>query len=137
MLTDLVVAQAPHSTSLATVGNHWILIRDSDRQSHIIIALPQLCGMKRIRTTYPALMVIASGLVVIAAAAGYSKEGNGAAIPISILGAIFVLGYFLSRRASVAFLTGSSCTETSSGSFSEASALIEQVHAAQNLPNLE
>jgi hypothetical protein len=129
-LTDLVVAQASHSTSLATVAENCIVIRDSDRRSNIIIALSHLSGMKRISTTCPALLVIASGLLLIAAAANCSKDGNGAAIPIGLLGAIFAAGYFLSRRAAVAFITGSSCTETCRGSFSEAATLIEQVRRA-------
>jgi hypothetical protein len=133
-LTDLVVAQASHWSSLATVAENWIVIRDSERRSHII-PLSHLSSMRRIRTTCPALIVIASGLLVIAAAAGYSKEGNGAAVPFGLLAVIFAVGYFLSRRASVAFFTGSSSTETCSGSFSEAAALIEKVRAAQDLSN--
>jgi hypothetical protein len=93
--------------------------------------------MKRIRTTCPALMVIASGLLLIAAAANCSRQGNGAAVPFGLLGAIFVVGYFLSRRASVAFLTGNSRTETCRGSFSEAAAVIEQVRAAQDVSERE
>jgi hypothetical protein len=130
-LTELVVAQAPHANPLGAVTESCVVIRDSDRRSHTIIALPHLSGIKHIRTTRPALMVIAGALFLIAAAANYSKEGSGAAIPIGLLGGIFAAGYFMSRRASVAFMTGSSRTETDSGSFSDAAALIEKVRAAQ------
>jgi hypothetical protein len=134
MLTDLLIAQATHSSSLATIADNWIVIRDSGSRFHII-PLSNLSGLRRIKTTCPALMVIASAFLLIAAAANYSKQGEGAAFPIALLGAIFVIGYFLSRRASVAFITDSYRAETCSGSLSEAAAVIGQVQAAQNSAN--
>jgi hypothetical protein len=80
-------------------------------------------------------MVIASAFLLIAAAANCSRQGNGAALPMALLGAVFVIGYFLSRRASVAFVTDSYRAETCTGSLSEAEAVIGRVHAAQNATN--
>ena len=132
MLTNLVIAQASHSNPLASVAENCIIVRDSESRSHII-PLSHLSGMRRVKTTSPALMVIASAFLLIAAAANCSKQGDGAALPMALLGAIFVIGYFLSRRASVAFITDSYRTETCSGSLSEAAAVIGEVHAAQNV----
>lgn len=131
MLTDLVIAQASHSSPLASIAENCIVVRDSECRSHII-PLSHLSGMRRIKITCPALMVIATAFLVIAAAANCSRQGAGAALPMALLGAIFVIGYFLSRRASVAFITDSYRTETCTGSLSEAAAVIGQVHAAQN-----
>ena len=116
---------------LATVTSECVIIRDAMLHSHTIIALSELSSMKRIRTTYPALLVIASGFFLISAAAFYSKEGSGAGIPIALLGGAFALGYLLSRRASILFAVGASTTETVNGSLSEAAALIAAVQSAQ------
>ena len=127
-LCDRPVIENP----LATVTPQYVVIRDPIRQSHTIIALSQLSGLKRIRTTYPVLLVFSSGFFLISAAAFFSKEGSGAGIPLALLGGAFSLGYLLSRRASVSFAVDDSITETSNGSLSEAAALIAAVQAAQS-----
>ena len=132
MLTDLVIAQTSRSNPLASIAENCIVVRDSESRSHII-PLSHLSGMRRIKTTCPALMVIASAFLLIAAAANFSKQGGVAALPVALLGGVFVIGYFLSRRASVAFITDSYRTETCTGSLSEAAAVIGEVHAAQNV----
>ncbi len=131
MLAELFDGQVLQANPLATVTRDCIVIRDPARQSHTIIALSLLSGMKRIRTTHPALLVISSGLFLISGAAFYSKQGGGTALPIGLLAAAFAAGYLLSRRACVSFTVGSSCIETANGSLSEAAALIAAVHAAQ------
>jgi hypothetical protein len=134
MLTDLVIAQASHSNPLASIAANCVVVRDSECRSHII-PLSHISGMRRIKTTCPALMVIASAFLLIAAAANCSRQGDGAALPMALLAAVFGIGYFLSRRASVAFVTDSYRAETCTGSLSEAAAVIGRVHAAQNAIN--
>jgi hypothetical protein len=132
IIAGLCNGQILQSNQLATVTRECIVIRDAARQSHTIIALSQLTGVKRIRTTYPALLVISSGLFLISAAAFCSKQGSGTGVPTAVLGAAFAVSYILSRRASVAFIVGSEATETMSGSLADAAALIAAVQAAQN-----
>jgi len=131
ILAELLNGQTLEANALATVTRDCIVIRDSARQAHTIIALSQLSGMKRIRTTYPALLVISSGLFLISAAAFCSKQGTGAALPVSLSGAAFAAGYVLSRKACVSFTVGSGSIETANGSLSETAALIAAVQAAQ------
>lgn len=117
---------------LATVKRDCILIRDSNKQTKTIIALSSVSGIKRIRTSHPVLLVIAAALFLIAAAAACSKEGAGVQIPIFVLGGVVCAGYWLSKRVSVTFVSGSEAIETSAGSPSAAQSLIEEVHSAQN-----
>jgi hypothetical protein len=130
-LPEFVAARATQSNPLATITQDCIVIRDSTKHSHTIIGVSCLSGIKRISITHPCLLVFASALFVIAAAALYSKEGDGAGTPACLLGLAFALGYWLSRKAAVAFLTGSAATETSTGSPSEAAALISTVESAR------
>jgi hypothetical protein len=132
IIAELCEGQVLQSNPLAIVTRDCIVVRDPEGRSHTIIALARLSRLKRIRTTYPILLVIACGFAVIAAAAFCSKQGSGAGIPASLLGGAFAVGYLLSRRASVAFVVGSEVTETVSGSPSEATALIKAVQAAQD-----
>ncbi len=137
MIAELFDGQVLQANPLATVTRDCLVIRDPARQSHTIIALSHLSGIKRIRTTYPALLVISCGLFLISAAAFYSKQGGGAALPVSLLGAAFAVGYLLSRRACVSFTIESGSIETAKGSLSDAAALIKAVQAAQSRPQPE
>ncbi len=130
-LAELVATRILQSNPLATVTQDCIVIRDAAQRSHTIIAVAHVSGMKRISVTYPSLLVIASALSLIGAAALCSKEGGGAGLPISLLAGAFAFGYLLSRKAAVAFITGTASTETPSGSFSQVAALISAVQSAQ------
>ncbi len=128
---ELVAAPASRSHPLAIVKQDCIVIRDSAQQSYTIVSLFQLSGMKRVTTTYPALIVIACAVFLIAAAAFCSKEGSGAGIPLALLGASFAIGYFLTRKAALVFVAGSTHLETASGSLSEVAALVASVQLAR------
>ena len=131
LVASLLDGTVLQTNPLATVMADCVVIRDSARTSHIIIGLARLSGMRQVRTTHPELLVISAGLLLISAAAYYSKDGAGAGLPIGLLGLAFALGYLLSRRASISFLAGRDSTETVSGSLSEAAALVAAVRNAQ------
>ena len=131
IITDLCQGEVLQANPLATVTRDFVIVGDAEGHSHTIIALVHLSGMKRITTTYPALLVASSGLLLISAAAFCSREGSGAGPPIALLAAACAVGYLLSRKAAVAFLVGSQVTETIAGSPGEAAALIKAVQSAQ------
>jgi hypothetical protein len=88
--------------------------------------------MRKITVSYPVLLVISAGTLLIGIAALCSKEGGTAGIPIAILGFLILIGYGVTRRGAVSFLlTGSEVVETILGSPFEASDLISAVKAAQ------
>jgi hypothetical protein len=128
---DLLTGQLLESNALATVTDECVLIRDAARRSYTIIAVSQLVSVKRIRTTHPVLLVISSGLLMIAAAALRSREGGGAVLPVGLLGGAFVAGYFLSQRDSIVFVTGDGSIETQAGSASQVAALLAAVQSAR------
>src|SRR5579884_1350953 len=97
--------------SLAEVTLNFVVIRNSDRQSHTIVPIAALSGVEVVKKPYQGLLVIACGLFVLAAGASCSKQGDGAAIPMGLLGVFLVILYFASRRASVTFLLRSGATE--------------------------
>ena len=130
IIAELCDGQVLQTNPLATVTRDCVVIQGPDGHSHTIVSLSHLSGLKRIRTTYPVLLVVSSGLLLLAAAAFCSKQGSGAGVPFALLGAGFVVGYFLSRKASVAFVIGKETTETASGSLSQAAELIKAVQSA-------
>lgn len=122
-----------HSNSLATVTPVCVLIRTSRLSGQSIVALENIRDLRRVKSSYPGLLVIAAGLFLIAAAAYFSKQGDGAAIPMAVIGAVFVLFYLGSRRASVVFyLESGDSIETTGGSLRDAAALIRSVRKAQS-----
>ncbi|HEX4167699.1 MAG TPA: hypothetical protein VHZ55_19725 [Bryobacteraceae bacterium] len=129
-VANLLDRQVVRVSPLATVMHDCIVIRDTAPLSHIILGLSHLTGMKRNRTTHPALLVISAGLLLIAAAA-YASHDPNASLVIGLLACAFTAGYFLSRRDSVTFVAGRYSAETTGGSLSEATRLIAAVRDAQ------
>jgi hypothetical protein len=130
--------QILHINSLATVTGKFVVVRRPEMRAEAIIGLPSISKLKRIETTRPGLLVIAIGLFLLAAAAACSKQGDQAQIPLGVTGALFVIAYFLTRRAAVAFVVDCEATETMHGSLSEAAELIKAMEKAQTpLPAFE
>ena len=118
------------SNPLAVVTNSWIIVRPARGRARVMIGLSTVTGVQRVRTTHPAFFVIASGFFLIAAGAYYSKD-NTAALPIAVLGLLFLGAYFVTRRASVVFTAGWEVTETGLGSLRDSSELVKAVRSAQ------
>jgi hypothetical protein len=116
---------------LAWVTQHFLIIRNVDRQTHTIIPLSCLTGIEVVKTPYPGLLAIAAGVFLVAAAAFASKQGGGAALPAFLLGAFLLAVYFGSRRANITFKLDTGAIETTSGTVGEASALIQLVERAR------
>lgn len=116
---------------MTTVTNGCVIVRSPSAASETAISLSRLSEVQTIKLTYPGLLVVASGLSVVAAAAFCSKEGDGAGIPTAILGISFVASYFLSRKAAVAFIVNEESTRTAFGSLREANKLRKAVLAAR------
>jgi predicted acyltransferase len=120
-----------HSNSLGTVTDHCVVIRAANSITQTVVALSRISKVKKVTVTYPILLVIASGSLLIAAAAMRSRDGDGAGIPIAIFGLLLIVGYVLSRRASVMFVLDSERVETVLGSPGEASELVTAVEVAR------
>lgn len=119
------------TNSLAVVTTSCIVVRPVRGRSRVVLSLESVTDIKRIRTTHPGLLVIASGLFLIAAAAYYSKDSSPAAVPIGVLGILFLFAFIGTRRVSVVFVGESESVETALGSPREAVNLIKAVTAAQ------
>ena len=129
-LDALAGGEILESNSLGTVMRHCVVLNAGENQSETVISLAVISSVKRIKTSYPGLLVIAASAFLIAAAAASSKQGGGAARPFAFFALLFVIAYWLSRRASVAITVGPEVTETVPGSPSEASAFIAAVQGA-------
>ena len=130
ILTALSSEEILQSSLSAVVTTDFVMVTNP-KGTQIVISLERLSEIKRIKTTYPGLLVIASGAFLIAAAAYCSKEGDGAALPAALIGLAFVIAYFWSQRASIAFVVDGESTETPSGSLREAAALLRAVEIAR------
>jgi hypothetical protein len=121
----------PDDRSLATVTRDCIFIHDAQRGTKTMVSLESITGMRRIWTTHPVLLVFAAALMLIAFAAMCSKEGGGAHVPAFVAAALVGIGYWISRRVAVGFLTETDSIETAAGSPAEAAVVIEKVRSAQ------
>jgi hypothetical protein len=128
-LTDQEVQQCYLST---TITSSCVVVRNPNAPAHTIISLERLSEIETIKTTTPGLLVIASGLLTIAAAAFCSKQGDGAGPPVGIAGVGFWVGYLATRRASIRFHVGEETTQTVFGRLSEAAKLRRAVKQASS-----
>ncbi|HEY7305652.1 MAG TPA: hypothetical protein VH601_16120 [Bryobacteraceae bacterium] len=119
------------SSPFGMVTTNFVIIRSAASRSQIILSVNRLTEIKTIKTSYPGLLVISTGLFILAAAAMCSKEGSGSGIPMALLASGFLLGYLASRRALLVFFTGSEMTETVSGSLRGAATFRRAVEAAR------
>jgi hypothetical protein len=131
LLDSLSGEDVLQSNSIATVTAAWVLVKNPDRHKRVVLSLHSIHSVRRVRTTYPGLLVIASAVSLIAAAAAYSKEGNGAGIPLGIVAAIFGLVYVASRRGSVCFEVEGEEFCTVNGTLTEARDIADAVAKAQ------
>jgi hypothetical protein len=121
----LASEQILHANALATITTNFIVVRRPEARAETMIGLLRISKIRHIETTHPGLLVIASSLYLLAAAAGCSKQGDQAGLPFAALGTLFVIAYFTTRRAAVAFVVDREATETARGSVSEAAALVK------------
>jgi len=119
------------SSLSAVVTADYVIVTSPKGESHVVISLERLSEIRTIKTTYPGFLVIASGAFLVAAAAFCSKQGDGAALPAALIGLIFVIAYFWSQRALIAFVVDGEATETASGSPRDAIALLRAVESAR------
>jgi hypothetical protein len=124
---------AQKSYLMTTVTSSCVVVRNPSVASETAISFSRLSEVQTVKTSYPGLLVIASGLSVVAAAAFCSKEGDGAGIPTAVLSASFLAGYVFSRKAALKFLVGSEITQTAFGSLRAANSLKKAVEAACEL----
>lgn len=131
LLAALSSEEVVLSSSFGMVTTNFVIVKDNAARSQIILSLNRLRDIQTIRTSYPGLLVISAGLLILAAASVCSKEGSGAGIPLGLLAIGFSIGFLATRRALLVFYTGSEITETVSGSLRGAAAFVRAVEAAQ------
>jgi uncharacterized membrane protein len=132
LLAALSGGDVLHANSLATVATNCVLIRTSSDRSRAIVSLDRITRMEMIRFSYPAFLAIAAGLLLMAAAAYYSRDGGSAQFPLATLGTLFIFAYLITRKASVLFWMGRESVQSTRGGLREAEALIQAVQEAQS-----
>jgi hypothetical protein len=131
ILAALSSEEILQSSLSAVVTADYVIVTSPKGESHAVISLERLSEIRTIKTIYPGLLVIASGAFLVAAAAFCSKEGDGAALPAALIGLTFVIAYFCSQRAQIAFVVDGESTDTASGSVRDAAALLRAVESAR------
>ena len=113
------------SNSLATITEGCVLIRGFTGRTQTLISLSRLSDARVVKVTNPALLVSSSALGLVSAAAFCSKQGDGAGPPLAVVAVVFLIAYFVTRKAFVAFTVGREETYSKLGTLSEAAALVE------------
>ena len=113
------------------VTEDCVVVPSFSGQPHTALSLLSISALKVVKTYHPSLLVIAAGLFLLAAAANYSKEGAGTAVPLGLLGLVFLIAFFASQRARVVFISGLESTQSYNGSFTEVADLVIAVAVAR------
>jgi len=117
---------------LATVTEHYLVIRKPERHEHVIIPLSRIARMDVFKRPYSGLLAIAGAAFVLSAAAFTSSEGDGFGYPLAAAGMLVLLGYVASRRAEIRLLLDSGLTESIAGHVGEAESLVKIIKQASN-----
>ena len=131
LVSSLTSEEVIRSNPLGTVTNSWLILRPVRGDAHVIVALHAITEMKMIRTTHPGLLVIAGGLLLIAAGA-YFSHSQAAALCIAVVATFFLTAYQISQRGSVIFASGLETVESGLGSIRDARDVIATIATAQN-----
>jgi hypothetical protein len=118
------------SNSLGTVTSQWVVVRPPESRSESILSLSHISNVRSVRITYPGLLVVASAALLIAIAAAASKQGDGAALPVALFGLLFLIAYWVSRKASVTFTVGTETFHTPAAGLREAARFVSAVERA-------
>jgi hypothetical protein len=134
LVSALSDTEVVHSNLLATVTRNCVIIPNPQGHAQTIVSLSRIISVRRIKSTYPGLVVIAAGLGLIAAAAACSKDGHGTALPIGLVGLGFAVSYIGTRRGAVALEVGvgpgkREVLETASGSLRDAAAIVRAIES--------
>jgi len=127
IVNSLMGETVVHANTMATVTRNCLIMRDDMRRAQAVIGIQSIQGMRKINFTNPALLVIAAGLFTIAAAAYSSHEGYEVSVSLALIGLFFLLGYFLTRRATVLFLLENQSIESRRGTYRDATSIIRAV----------
>ncbi len=117
---------------LAWVTQHFLILRNTERQTHTIVPLVHLTGIEIHKTPYSGLLALAAGVFVISAAAFTSKQGDGAALPSALLGVFLLISYFASRRAIINFKLDTGVVESTSGTVGDAISVVRLIEQARS-----
>ena len=120
------------------VTEDCVVVPSFSGQPHTALSLLSIDSLKIVKSHHPSLLVIAAGLFLVAAAANYSKEGAGTALPIGLLGSAFAVAFLVTQRARVVFVSGAEATQSFKGPFTEVADLVAAVEVTRrNLLNAQ
>jgi hypothetical protein len=132
ILSALSGEQVLHSNSLATVTDNWIVTRDCLTNSQSLISIKSLSWIKTAKTINLPYLASSAGTLLIAAAAQFSKEECGAALPIALAGLALFGGALVARQTSIVFMVDSEVVRTGFGTMREAATVVAAVKSAQS-----
>ena len=119
-----------HRNSLATITANWIVIRQGSSGRQSVVAIQSIAELKPIKFIPRYTFVCALGCFILALAAHYSNEADGATLPFALLGCALFASAVARRQVALAFVVGVDAIQTVYGSPSEAAALVATVQTA-------
>jgi hypothetical protein len=122
-----------YSNVVATVTTSCLVVRERDRGATVVISLDQITGFKKVKTTYPQLLVFSVGMLTLAAASYASKQGLETVIPMALVALMLALGYLGARRAALLVLVGNDGIETLKASFGEVESVVRQLRRVRDV----
>jgi hypothetical protein len=113
-----------HSNSLATITDNWIVVRSAQSQSQVVVLIDSITAVKILKITHLHQALCGIGCLLIAGATLYSKEGDGATMPFTLVGASLFTGAQFGRRAAIALVVDSEVIQTAYGRLRDVATIV-------------
>ncbi len=120
-----------HRNSLATLTDNWIVVRESESQKQVLLAIDSISSIKTFKTLKIHYVAWALGSLLIAAATAFSKQSDGATLPFALVSAALLLSAQATRQASLAFIAEGDTVRTTYGTLAEATTLVTAINSAR------
>ena len=120
-----------HRNSLATITDNWIVVREAETCSQILIPIHSITQIKTFTTVKLHYLASSVGCLLIAGADACSKEPDGATLPFLLAGTALLIATHVTRQASVGLLANPDAVRTAYGSLTEAATLLRAIRSTQ------
>ncbi len=119
------------TSATVVLTNRRIYNEVQGRKNYLVIFLSHLSAIKAAHISYPLLALLGVASLIAAATAFSENAFPGGAILLLILGIIFLLAFFASRRFAVLLIADSGTQISVHARASEVNALLESVQTAK------
>ncbi len=115
---------------MAIITDNWIVVREAGARSQMVIALESVVDVEILKTANVGRVVCGLSCLIVACAAAFSHESDGAVLPFSMVGLGLSFVAHNTRKGAVALTTNGDQVRTAFGSLAEAATVFTAVRSS-------